>query len=89
MKGKQDRFQIRKAAGLYWALDMEQTGEHLCRPIPLNECGAFLFRHYMEGSGPEQMAKLLCREYDISPEQAETDAEAFCRQMEDMHIARE
>lgn len=81
---KTDRYQIRYAAGCFWALDMEQTGEHLCRPIPLNACGAFLFERYAAGMSVGQLAEELSREYEIPMEQAAEDAEDFCRQMETM-----
>jgi len=34
------RYRIRKAAGSYWLLDMEQPGDNYIEPIELNESGA-------------------------------------------------
>lgn len=80
-KTKTARYQLRYAAGIYWVLDMWQSGKTLVRPVPLNECGAFLFRLLQEGASAEQMTSALCEEYGLQEADAREDALAFCGQM--------
>lgn len=80
-KTKPVRYQLRHAAGIYWILDMWQSGKTPVRPIPLNECGAFLFRLLQEGASKEQMTSAFCEEYGLQEANAQEDVLAFCEQM--------
>ena len=81
MKGK--RYQIRRAAGLYWLLDMEQDANPYREPVPLNETGAMLFNALEEGSTKGELTDMLVREYELPPDEARTDTEAFLKQLSD------
>ena len=65
---KKNRYQLRRAAGVYWLLDMEQDGLSCERPIMLNECGAFLWQRFRDGKTKEAAVQELCAEYEIPPE---------------------
>lgn len=56
--------------------------------ITLNESGAFLFAKVADTTfDAQQLAVLLCEEYEVSSEQAAADAEEFCRTMIEAGIA--
>ena len=81
MKGK--RYQIRRAAGLNWLLDMEQDADPYREPIPLNETGAKLFLALEAGGTKDELVDMLVREYELSPDDARADIEAFQKQLRD------
>lgn len=87
-KTKTARYQLRHAAGIYWALDMWQSGKTQVRPIPLNACGAFLFRLLQEDASTERMVAALCAEYGLQEADAREDVLAFCGQMQAAGIQR-
>ena len=80
---KEKRYQIRRAAGLYWLLDMEQDANPYREPVPLNETGAKLFAALEEGKTKEGLVDMLVREYELPPDEARTDTEAFLKQLSD------
>ena len=85
-KGVGGRYQLRYAAGLYWLIDMEQSGEAYIRPVPLNEGGAKLWRMIAGGASLEEICGQLCAEYEISMEEARSDTRDFLQQLQTMHI---
>lgn len=80
------RYQLRRAAGVYWLLDMEQDGLSCERPIMLNECGAFLWQRFRDGKTKEAAVQELCAEYEIPPERAKADVERFIGQLKEQGI---
>lgn len=75
-------YQLRKAAGTYWLLDMGQTGPAYTKPVPLNESGAEIWKMLEEGKSPEQMAEVFAEDYEITYEEALLDIRQFIRQLE-------
>lgn len=75
-------YQLRKAAGTYWLLDMSQTGPAYTRPVPLNESGAKIWQMLENGKSPEQMAEIFAGDYDITYEEAVSDIRQFLKQLE-------
>ncbi len=75
------RYQLRYAAGLYWLLDMEQTGEIYKKPVTMNECGAYIWQNYIESASEEEIADMLHMRYDISCEEALEDIREFIQQL--------
>lgn len=69
-------YQLRKAAGVYWLIDMDQKGVPFKKPIPVNEMGADIWR-LLEQGNKEEAAEWLCEEYEIGQEQAAHDMELF------------
>lgn len=80
------RYQLRYAAGLYWLLDMEQTGEIYKRPVTMNECGAYIWQNYIESVSEEEIADMLHTRYGISGEEALADIREFIKQLQKQGI---
>lgn len=75
-------YQLRKAAGSYWLLDMEQPGLLYKPPVPLNESGADIWRLLAdEGKGPEQIAEIFAQEYGMAVQDALLDIRQFMQQL--------
>lgn len=81
MDGKK-RYQLRKAAGVYWLVDMEQSGAERQGQIMLNESGAHIWERYEHLHTMEAVAEELSREFGIPVEQGLADIGQFFRQLE-------
>lgn len=77
------RYQIRKAAGLYWLVDMEQSGINRQEQIVLNESGAYIWKQYERLGSEVAVAEELSGEFDIPVEEALADVEQFLQQLKD------
>lgn len=77
----QSRYQIRYAAGIYWLLDMEQSGYPYKKPLPLNEMGARIWEKLEEGGDSEQISVDIAKEYGVSEVEALEDIQEFCEQL--------
>lgn len=75
------RYQLRYAAGLYWLIDMKQSGAEYISPVPLNDVGAEIFRRLERGMTEAEISKWMCEEFDISSEQAQEDVRDFVTQL--------
>ncbi len=80
------RYQLRYAAGLYWLLDMEQTGEIYKKPVTMNECGAYIWQNYIKSVSEEEIADMLHMRYGISYEEALEDIREFIEQLQKQGI---
>lgn len=80
------RYQLRYAAGLYWLLDMEQTGEIYKKPVTMNECGAYIWQNYIESASEEEIANMLHIRYNIPCEEALEDIREFIKQLKKQGI---
>jgi hypothetical protein len=69
-------YQLRRAAGKYWLLDMQQ-GFDYHSPICLNESGAYLWQLYQKGCTREEIAGQLSREFELEWEEAWQDTNDF------------
>ena len=49
LQKQSERYQIRQAAGMYWLLDMEQSGIPYRQPVLLNETGAAFWKLLVQG----------------------------------------
>lgn len=76
------RYQLRHAAGLYWLIDMKQSGDTYISPVPLNEVGAKIWEMFESGMSEAEICGWLSDEYKISPEQAQSDVRDFVTQLE-------
>ena len=79
-------YQLRYAAGLYWLLDMEQSGVPYHRPLALNEVGADIWKLLEQGGEAEEIAEKLSAEYQVSPEAIREDIAQFRQQLEQAGI---
>lgn len=83
---EKERYQLRKAAGLYWLLDMEQEGKEGKKPIVLNECGAFIWNQYLKMHTKEEIVKMLCQAYGATEEEVRADVTAFMKELKEQEI---
>ncbi|MDR0949855.1 MAG: PqqD family protein [Lachnospiraceae bacterium] len=72
-----EKFQLRHAAGIYWLLDMSQSGKEYQKPITMNESGAFLWKMNQEKRTPEEMVQAICERYHIDEDEALEDVKDF------------
>lgn len=54
-KSGNNGYELRKAAGLYWLLDLRQDGEHYKPPLAMNEMGAEIFKYRQLGDNEEEI----------------------------------
>ena len=81
-----NRYQLRRAAGVCWLLDMDQDQLVYKRPLCLNETGGYFWSLIEEGCKKEQIVETICREFGLEEKQAQEDVDAFFRQLEENHI---
>ncbi len=74
-------YQLRYAAGMYWLLNIKQRGFKYIKPLPLNECGAHIWKMLSEGLDEAAIADIICKEYDIGMDEAMNDIKAFLSQL--------
>ena len=79
--GGKERYQLRKAAGLYWLLDMEQDGAERQDPVVLNESGAYIWEQYRRLGSETSVAEVLSREFGISVQEGLADIRCFFQQL--------
>ncbi|MCD7717009.1 MAG: PqqD family protein [Lachnospiraceae bacterium] len=72
-----NRYQLRRAAGVCWLLDMEQPGIPYVKPVSMNEMGADIWELYAQGFTAEKIAEQLGRTYDVPVGQVKEDVYAF------------
>ena len=67
------RYRLRKAAGSYWLLDMQQDGKNYIEPIALNESGARIWELASQGLEISAIAEQLAKQYGIGAEMVRED----------------
>lgn len=83
---EKNHYQLRYAAGVYWLLDMEQTGKEYKRPIVMNGCGAYIWQNYIERVPEDRIADLLHERYGISREEALADINQFIEELKEQGV---
>lgn len=73
---------LRKAAGSYWLLDMEQDGKQYKEPVELNESGAKIWRLACEGKSELAIAEYITEQYGIELMEAKEDVRQFLAGLE-------
>lgn len=76
------KYQLRYAAGVYWLLDMEQSGSGYKRPMSMNEMGAKIWQLLTEKHSIDEIAELLSKEYDADAGEIKEDIIQFHKQLE-------
>lgn len=79
--GREERYQLRKAAGLYWLLDMKQDGAEMREPVVINESGAYIWEQYHRLGSELSVAEALSREFGLSVQEGLTDVRQFIQQL--------
>lgn len=74
---EQSRYRLRKAAGLYWLIDMEQSGKQ----VMLNEAGALIWEKYERLKSERAVAEEISREFGIPAEEGLEDVRQFLSQL--------
>lgn len=78
---RKERYCLRYAAGSYWLLDIQQSGERYIPPLQINEMGADVIRMLNNGASEEQITGTLCREYGAGWQQVSGDVTAFLQML--------
>lgn len=81
------RYRIRKAAGSYWLLDMEQSGDNYIEPIELNESGARIWELASQGFDAAAIAEDLAEQYEIDMETVKDDVMQFLAGLEAVGVS--
>lgn len=84
--GNRGRYQLRRAAGLYWLLDMEQNGSERQEPIVLNDSGAYIWNQYQRLRSEAAVAEALNREFGISVQEGLADIRQFFQQLREQGL---
>lgn len=78
---KKQRYQLRYAAGLYWLLDMEQSGLEYKKPFCMNETGAEIWKGLSSGESVEAIAERLGAGNTVSREEITNDVLEYRKQL--------
>mgnify|MGYP002573338553 FL=1 len=81
LQKQSERYQIRQAAGMYWLLDMEQSGIPYRQPVLLNETGAAFWKLLAQGKPEDEVASVIASEYGVSREEIRQDVEQFLQKL--------
>lgn len=76
------KYMLRKAAGSYWLLDMEQDGKQYKEPIELNESGAIIWDLVCKGREELAVAEYIAEQYGIGLAEAKEDVRQFLAGLE-------
>lgn len=80
-KSFRQKFRLRKVAGMYWLLNVEQPGIPYEKPVALNRTGAMICGMLEDGAGAEEIAEAMSVSYGISVSEARVDLEQFMGQL--------
>lgn len=83
---EKERYQLRKAAGLYWLLDMEQDGAERREPVVLNGSGAYIWEQYRRLGSEMSVAEALSREFGLSVQEGLADIRQFFQQLREQGL---
>lgn len=72
-----DGFILRTVADTHIVVAVGEESKNFNKMIKLNDSAAFLWKQLSADRTVSELASALSSEYGISPEQAETDAQAF------------
>lgn len=81
------KYQVRKAAGAYWIIDMEQKAFEFRKPVAINETGYEIFKMLEKGFDEEKTSEELALIYGISAEDAKADVKTFCKMLSENNIS--
>lgn len=74
-------FILREVAGSHVVVPVGASVVDFNGMITLNETGAFLWGLLNQGAAPEDLVRRLTEEYDVTPEEARRDVDAFLQRM--------
>ena len=76
-------FALRSIAGSWVALPLGEAVVDFRGMLTLNESGVILWRRLEEGATREELVHTLMSEYDVEPDVAEADVDAFIKRLTD------
>lgn len=76
-----DRYQLRKVAGIYWLVDVLQSGFEYKKPLPLNESAATIWTMLSSGMSKREIAQELSEGDDSLVEVIISDIDEFIEQL--------
>ncbi|MDO5154848.1 MAG: PqqD family protein [Eubacteriales bacterium] len=82
------QYVLRRAAGVYWLLDINQLGVPYKPPLRMNEMGAEIWRMLEQGNNRNQIVNLMSMEYDADIELVEQDVNEFLLQLEQYGVGK-
>ena len=82
-----DGFILRKLAGMNLVMPTGKNVKAFNGSLVLNDTGAFIFEHLQKGSTPEETAKALTQEYDVTLDTASTDVQSTINSLIESGVA--
>lgn len=70
-----DGFILRKVPGMNLVMPAGKNVKSFNGSLMLNDTGAFIFERLQQGNSPEEVARALTAEYDVTLETASTDVQ--------------
>lgn len=80
------RFLLRQIAGEYLLIPTGKAALTTKGLIALSESGALIYQKLQEGCDPDRLTAVITAEYQIDPQTAREDIEAFLAQMRGLGI---
>jgi hypothetical protein len=82
MKPK-EKLAAREIAGELYIVDIEKETLHCLNPV-----GAFIWNGLKKGLAQQEIAALVCEEYEVERAEAEADTEAFIAELAELGLVR-
>lgn len=80
------KYQVRKAAGKYWLVDLDQEPWNFQKPVVMNETGYEIWQMFSNGLGIGEISEEIAANYSISIDEAKSDVKAFFDMLSDKNI---
>lgn len=77
---------LREVAGEYILVPLGETALRLTGMISLSESGAMLWEKLSEGCTERELRERMVEEYEIDPETAQADIEAFLNRLRELEL---
>lgn len=74
-------FLVRQVAGKYVAVPLGKAASAFNGMLTLNATGVFLWELLEQEKTAEELVESICEKYDVSPEQALADVNAFTEKL--------
>ena len=77
---------LREVAGEYILIPLGETALQLTGMISLSESGVLLWKKLQTGCALDELSAALMEEYDVDPETAEADVNAFVEHLKELKL---
>lgn len=82
-------FVVRQVADETLAIPVGDTALHISGMIPLNEVSRVIWSCLEQGAQPQDMVAAVTEIFDVSPEEASRDIEAFLSKLRELNLLEE